>query len=159
MPFSMSARVRSPGVVVLSSSLLAAIALSIALWLTRAPSVDAWHTAADLTVTPERAAESFVEAFRRGAYARAASFATGALARSLRTRPPERAATTESDRRRFVLQESHWLRQGRLRLVGVLVNDGEDESAGQTVALTLMRREQRYFVEDVQWNDPPGEDL
>ena len=76
------------------------------------------------------------------------------MARELRGRAKTREpASAPPDARRFILQESHWLRGERLRLVGVLLNDGEAEADGQTIALTLSRHEDRYLVEDVEWHE------
>jgi hypothetical protein len=145
---------RSPHWTVLLSSVLAGLALAASLWITRGQSAAAWREEATLTLTPERAAESFIDASRRQAYERAAHFATGPLARELRGRAKSgEPASVAPDARRFILQESHWLRAERLRLIGVLVNDGEDETSGQTIAVTLVRHDDRYLVEDVDWQD------
>ena len=157
----MNERLASPSSIIAASCALASIAVIVALRLSVPRAGDDWQVAAALTVTPERAAEAFVDAYRRGAYARAASFATGELARAVKQRARSQVAKlsppSSPDTRRFVLQESQWLRHERLRLIGVLVNANEDESAGQTVALTMMKRDQRYYVEDVEWDDGPGE--
>jgi hypothetical protein len=149
----------SPSLIIVASCALATVGLMIALRLTVPHAGDDWQVAAALTVTPERAAEGFVDAYRRGAYARAASFATGQLARAVKQRARSQVAKlsppSQPDSRRFVLQESQWLRHERLRLIGVLVNANEDESAGKTVALTMMKRDQRYYVEDVDWDERP----
>lgn len=145
---------RFPSLTVLASTLLAGLVLAASLWLTRGQSASAWREEAALTLTPERAAEGFIDASRRRAYERAAHFASGALARELRQRAKAaQPADDPPDARRFILQESHWLRGERLRLVGVLVNEGEDETAGQNVALTLSRYGDRYLVEDVEWKE------
>ena len=157
----MNERLTAPSSIIAASCALASIALLVALRWSVPRAGDDWQIAASLSVTPERAAEGFVDACRRGAYARAASFATGELARAVKERARSQLAKlappNPPDARRFVLQESQWLRNERLRLIGVLVNANEDESAGQTVALTMMKREQRYYVEDVDWDEGPAE--
>jgi hypothetical protein len=39
----------------------------------------------------------------------------------------------------------------RLRLVGVLLRDGQPESAGKNVALILQKHAGRYLVEEIDW--------
>lgn len=139
--------------VVLASAVLAALTLSAALWLTR-PSGEAL-TASErlLGSTPERAAESFIEAYQSGAFDRAAHFATGELAQTLAARPKSLAERpeTEPERESFVVHESYRLESQRLRLSGVLVREGQAESDGKAVSLTLQKHDDRYLVEEITW--------
>lgn len=135
---------------VLASTVLAALTLTAALWLTR-PSAEALSASERLTgSSPERAAESFIEAYQSGAFARAAHFATGQLAKVLAVRPAslaDRAQAHES----FVVHESHRLEAQRLRLSGVLVREGQAETEGKAVSLTLQKHNGRYLVEEITW--------
>ena len=136
---------------VLVSTVLAAGALSTALWLTR-PRADALTPAERLSgSSPERAAESFIEAYQSGAFARAAHFATGPLAKTLAVRPKSLAERTETEHESFVVQESHRLERERLRLSGVLVREGQAEADGRAVSLTLQKHDDRYLVEEITW--------
>jgi hypothetical protein len=138
--------------VVLASALLAALTLAAALHATRAPDEPVNQAGDRLTGTPERAAESFIEAYRSGAFQRAAYFASGALADDLRARAQrEPAAATPAARDAFVVHESHRMAQQRLRLLGVLVHDGQAEDAGTPVSLTLHKQNGRYLVEEIAW--------
>jgi hypothetical protein len=135
---------------VLCSALLATVTLSVALWLTRPSDEAASSGERSAGSTPERAAESFIEAYRSGAFERAAHFATGQLAQTLIGRaegPAQRAMEHES----FVVQESHRLEQHGLRLSGVLVREGQAEAEGKAVSLTLQRQDGRYLVEEITW--------
>jgi hypothetical protein len=135
---------------VLASALLAAATLTLALWLTRPSDQSAAFASERLSGTPERAAESFIDAYQSGAWDRAAHFATGELADKLQQRPPaERAAS--ADHEAFVVQESHRMQGQRLRLVGVVVREGEAESAGKNVSLVLQKHAGRYLVEEIAW--------
>jgi hypothetical protein len=136
---------------VLASAVLAALTLSAALWLTR-PSSEAL-TASErlLGSTPERAAESFIEAYQSRAFDRAAHFATGELARTLAARPKSLAERVATERESFVVQESYRLESQRLRLSGVLVREGQTESEGKAVSLTLQKHDDRYLVEEITW--------
>lgn len=136
----------------LLSSAAAALALGAALWLTR-PSEDAgwqtWQQSARLTSTPERVAESFVEALRAQSFQRAARYATGALAAGLQQRR-DGLPREVRDGRRFLLQESHWLPHGRLRLVGALLRSDEEEAGAPTLELTLTQQGARWWVDDIE---------
>lgn len=136
---------------VLASAVLAALTLSAALWVTR-PSGAALTASERLTgSTPERAAESFIEAYQSGAFERASHFATGELARTLAARPKSFAERVETEREAFVVQESYRLEAQRLRLSGVLVREGQAESDGKAVSLTLQKHNDRYLVEEITW--------
>jgi hypothetical protein len=132
--------------------MLAAVALTFALWLTRPTEQSATFASERLGGTPERAAESFIDAYRGHAFARAAHFATGKLAQTLQAeaqnKQPARAA---GEHEAFVVHESHRMEGQRLRLVGVLVRDGEAESSGKSVSLTLHKAAGRYLVEEIEW--------
>ena len=142
----------------LLSSLAAAACLALTLIVTRP---GAGPTAAEervLRITPERAAEGFIDAYQAGAFERAAGFATGTLARALHTRA-KRSAAQGSNERVWVLQESHVLRQDKLRFLGVLVRPDEDENVGWPVALTVVKRNDSFWVEDLHWpKGPPREE-
>jgi hypothetical protein len=139
---------------VLLSTLLAAAALLVALQLTRPLDADA-YAGERLAGTPERAAESFIEAYRSGAYERAAHFATGALAEQLRAQArtqPQPDARLARARETLIVHESHRMEQQRLRLVGVVLRDGQhDERQGTSVSLTLHKPSGRYLVEEISW--------
>jgi hypothetical protein len=148
----------SPVGVWLLSSLAAAAGLSLALTLTRPRAGDSSALERTLRITPERAAESFIDAYQTGAFARAANFATGTLSRSLRSRARQPAAVS-GQTRLWVLQESHVLRQDKLRFLGVLIRPDEDESLGWPIALTVVKRDGSYWVEDLHWpKGPPREE-
>jgi hypothetical protein len=136
---------------VLCSAVLATVALTVALWLTRTS--DEARTASERAAgnTPERAAESFIEAYQSGAFARAAHFAAEPLAHTLAARPASSAERAGAEPELFVVQESHRLEQQRLRLSGVLVHEGQPEAQGKAVSLTLQRQDGRYLVEEITW--------
>jgi hypothetical protein len=135
---------------VFGSALLAFATLALSLWLTRPSEQSAAFASEHLGGTPERAAESFIEAYRSGAWERAAHFATDELAAKLRQRPhAEHVVTT--DHEAFVVQESHRMQGQRLRLVGVMLREGEDESAAKNVSLVLQKHAGRYVVEEIDW--------
>jgi len=147
---------RSPWAIVLASMLGAGLALATALWLTRDAPPDVWYGSEHLALTPERAAESFIEAYRSGAFQRAARLSTGTLSRSLMERATRRAEPrADIAQHAFVVQESHRLDNQSLRLVGVLVPTAAEaeaeESVGKPVSLTLVRHGSRYVVREVQW--------
>jgi hypothetical protein len=130
------------------SAALATLALATALWLTR-PANDLAMGSERLTgSTPERAAESFIEAYRSGEFERAAHFATAELARTL-VQPPKQSRSAEHES--FIVQESHRLDGQRLRLSGLLLREGQAESEGRSVALTLHKQDERYLVEEITW--------
>ena len=133
----------------LVSGAAAALALCAALWLTRPGEDAAWQESVRLACTPERVAESFVDAYRVRAFGRAARLATGPLAAALQRRKDGLTREPE-DGRRFVLQESHWLPDGRLRLVGALLRNDEEEAAAPTLDVSLTRRGTRWLVDDVE---------
>jgi hypothetical protein len=135
----------------MASAIAAAVALAVALWLTRDASAELGHDLKHLTVTPERAAESFILAYRSGAFDRAAELATGELARGLRARYRQGEARVPNSHQTFVVQESHRLSDERLRLLGTLVDDGADERTGTPVSIGLRRLKTRYLVEEIQW--------
>jgi hypothetical protein len=144
----------SPNRSVIVSSLCATVLLAAGLWLTRARPGDALDLLPALTVTPERAAEGFIAAYRAQAFERAASFATGPLAAALKAKTV-RTAADSGDARVFVLQESHVLKHDKLRLLGVLVLPSQDESVGQPVSVTVIRNASRYWVTDFSFPDAP----
>ena len=137
---------------VFGSAVLATLALGAALWLTRPPAdaamVNGRGSVRLIGNTPERAAESFIEAYRSGALERASHFATAELARTLADLPAGRPAPEHES---FVVQESHRLGAERLRLLGLLVHDGQAESDGTSVSLTLHKQNGRYLVEEITW--------
>ena len=143
---------RFPLKVLLLSSAAAALALGAALWLTRPTPQSAWEESTRLASTPERVAESFVRAYRARAYERAASLATGALAANLRGRRGARndAQRAPDDGRRFLLQESHFLPHDRLRLVGALLRNDEEEAAAPTLHVMLTRKGTRWLVDELE---------
>jgi hypothetical protein len=143
---------RFPLLPLLVSSAAAALALAVALWLTRADEDAGWQTwqqSVRLTSTPERVAESFVDALRAQGFQRAARFATGPLAAGLQQRR-DGLPREPRDGRRFLLQESHWLPQGRLRLVGALLRSDEQEAGAPTLELTLTQQGGRWLVDDIE---------
>lgn len=144
----MSSSASRPLWIVLSSALLAGATLTGALWLTRPSEQSSLLASERVSGTPERAAETFIEAYQSGALDRAAHFATGKLAQELKgqTRP---AAANEHPT--FVVQESHRMSGQRLRLLGVLLREGEAESAGKSVSLVLQKQAGRYLVEEIDW--------
>jgi hypothetical protein len=126
--------------------------LAIALWLTRPTELTAAFASERMSGTPERAAESFIDAYRSGALDRAAHFATGKLAQTLQAqakRPQPAPAANEHEA--FIVQESHRLEGQRLRLVGVLVHEGEAESAGKSVSVIVHKHTGHYLVEEIEW--------
>ena len=135
---------------VFSSALLAFAALALALWLTRPSEQSAAFASERSSGTPERAAESFIEAYSSGAWDRAAHFATGELADKLRQRP-QTAHAAATDHQAFVVHESHRMQGQRLRLVGVMLREGEAESTGKNVSLVLQKQAGRYVVEEIDW--------
>jgi hypothetical protein len=142
----------------LLSSLAAAAVLSLTLTVTRPRPGDNSALERTLRITPERAAESFIDAYQTGAFERAANFATGTLARGLRSRA-KRAAAVGGQTRLWVLQESHVLREDKLRFLGVLIRPDEDESLGWPIALTVVKRDGGFWVEDLHWpKGPPREE-
>jgi hypothetical protein len=142
----------------LLSSLAATASLALALTVTQPRPGDRSAVERTLRITPERAAESFIDAYQAGAFERAANFATGTLARSLRTRA-KHAAAVGGQTRLWVLQESHVLREDKLRFLGVLIHPAEDESLGWPIALTVIKRDGSFWVEDLHWpKGPPREE-
>lgn len=143
---------KKPFALVLASSVAAAIALVIALRLTRPAVSNAAFTREHLTDTPERAAESFIDAYRDGDFERAAHFATAPLQRKLRGEHPlPRADEDPEQHESFVVQESHRKDERTLRLQGVVLREGEDESEGRSLSLTLHKQDGRYLVEEFSW--------
>jgi hypothetical protein len=144
---------------VLLSSAAAVAALGLTLWLTRPGTRDGFAPELAVRITPERAAEDFIEAYLLEDFARAASFATDTFARVVRARSKQRGGAAQSGgARTWLLQESHVLRADKLRFVGVLVQPGQDESAGWPVTLTLIRRDTRFWVDELHWpKGPPSE--
>jgi hypothetical protein len=143
---------RYPWVPLLISSGAAALALCAALWLTRPTPESAWEDSTRLASTPERVAEGFVQAYRARDYARAASLAAGPLAANLRQRKRSRddARRPPDDGRKFLLQESHWLPKDRLRLVGALLQNDEEEAAAPTLNVILTRKGTRWLVDEIE---------
>jgi hypothetical protein len=142
----------------LLSSLAASVCLALTLIATRPGAGPSAAEERALRITPERAAESFIDAYQAGAFERAAGFATGTLASALRTRA-KRTAAQGGNTRIWVLQESHLLRQDKLRFLGVLMRPEEDESVGWPVALTVVKRDDGFWVEDLHWpKGPPREE-
>jgi hypothetical protein len=147
-------RTLPPAIWVLLSSLAAAGTLAVALFAAGRPSAAALENEHALNVTPERAADSFIEAYQAQSFDRAADFATGTLQRALRAKAKHPSTHRESARV-WVLEESHLLRQDKLRFLGVLVQPDEDESAGCPLALTVVKRDAGYYVEDLHWPKGP----
>jgi len=141
--------VRFPLWPLLASSSAAALALGAALWLTARGPDDEWQESARLSPTPERVAESFVDAYRARSYRRAASLSSGRLADGLRRRQ-DAVQREPADGRKFLLQESHWLPDGRLRLVGALLRNDEDEANAPTLQVSLTRKDSRWLVDDIE---------
>jgi hypothetical protein len=137
---------------VLGSALLAALALVVALRLTQPAMSNAAFGREHLTDTPERAADSFIDAYRAGDNERAAHFATPALAKKLLAEQPLPRADEEPEQHQaFVVQESHRKDDQSLRLQGVLLREGEDENEGRSVSLVLQKLDGRYLVEELTW--------
>ena len=137
---------------VLGSALLAALALTVALRITQPAQSNAAFTREHLTDTPERAADSFVDAYRAGDYERAAHFATPAFAAKLQAQKPVPRADEDPDQHEtFVVQESHRNTDQSLRLQGVMLREGEEESEGRSVSLKLLKLDGRYLVEELTW--------
>lgn len=147
----MSSSASRPLWIVLGSALLAGATLASALWLTRPSEQSSVFASERVSGTPERAAESFIEAYQAGALDRAAHFATGKLAQELQAQKRPAPALTATEHPAFVVQESHRMPEHRLRLVGVLLREGEAESAGKSVSLTLQKHAGRYLVEEIAW--------
>jgi hypothetical protein len=146
--------VRQPLFAVAVSTLAAGLVLASALRVSRPSAGDEPHSQL-LQNTPEHAAETFVAAFRAGDYTRAARFASGSFARALRARAKREPPEPSDDSRHLILQESYILPGERLRLSGVLVQTGEDESSGWPISLTLIRADARYWVDDLSWPKGP----
>ena len=151
----MRPRLFSPARIVLLSALSASLALSAALALSR----DGAFARDPAPLRPERAAEEFMSAFRARDYARAASWATGHLLREMQKRAKSQKSSDgkdgSDDGRSWLLQESHLLREDKLRFHGVLVRPDQDESSGWPVEVTVVRRDARYLVEDLHWPKGP----
>lgn len=147
---------RGPWALILTSAAGAGLALAAALWSTRAAPPDVWYGSEHLALTPERAAETFLEAYQSGALDRAAQVSAKPLSRKLLARAARGSSATKTgsapaEHRSFVVQESHRLDDLRLRLLGVLVREGEPDSAGTPVSLTLIRDKSRYVVQEFEW--------
>ena len=143
-----------PGV----SSLAAAATLSYALFATR---LDAGYEPP--AMTPERAAQDFVLAYRSRDYAAAAKLATGDLRRSLefRTRSARlRGARepSETAARWFVIDESFVLAKDKLRFTGVLAEADTPDARGWPVSITVIRDDEHYLVEALYWPKGPPPD-
>ena len=149
------AAARNPLLPVAISSVAAGAALALALSLTRAGEHDALGTDSAAHATPERVAESFIHAYLAEDYARAVTFATPAFAHDVRARHKHERQTQAIADRSWVLQESHVLRADKLRFLGVLVTDDQDESTGWPVTLTLLRRDGHYRVDELHWPKGP----
>ena len=145
----------TPSALVLLSSVGAAATLGAALWLTRPSALDPALLEAPAHATPERSAESFIDAYLAEDYARAARFATPAFAKTVKQRPKHRSAQYAVANRRWLLQESHVIRADKLRFVGVLVTPDQDESTGWPVTLTLLRRDGTFRVDELHWPKGP----
>lgn len=151
----------SPAVYVLLSSAAAGAALALTLWSTQPGAFDDHVPERAFRLTPERAAENFIEAYLAEDFVQAATFAAEPFARAVRSRP-KRASQQQraANNLRWLLQESHVLRADKLRFVGVLVGPGEDESSGWPVTLTLVRNAgARYRVESLHWPKGPPPEL
>ena len=143
-----------PARVVLLSALAASLALAGALALSR----EGAFARAPAPLRPERAAEEFMIAYRARDYARAARWTTGQLMREMRKRAKNQKSadrTLSSDGRSWLLQESHLLRDEKLRFLGVLVRPDQEESSGWPVEVTVVRRDASYLVEDLHWPKGP----
>jgi hypothetical protein len=138
------------------SSLAAVATLSYALVATRLEG----GREDDASMTPERAAQEFVAAYRSRDYAAAAKRATGDLRRSLELRV--RSARLQGARelplpstRAFVIDESFLVTKTKLRFSGVLAKEDTPDARGWPVSITVVREGDRYLAEALQW--PKGQ--
>lgn len=143
-----------PGV----SSLAAAATLSYALFATRLE-----NEPEDVAITPERAAQEFVGAYRSRDYAGAAKLATGELRRSLELR--RRSARLQGARdipvpssRVFVIDESFLLAKTKLMFNGVLAEADTPDARGWPVSITVVLDGDRYLAEALHWPEGPPPD-
>jgi hypothetical protein len=145
----------SPTVYLLASSVAAGAALALTLFWTQPELVDGRTPESSLLLTPERAAEGFIEAYLSEDFARAAGFAAEPFAQTVRARPRHDATGVSTEKLSWLLQETHILRSDRLRFIGVLVQPGQDEASGWPVTLTLERHATRFQVEALHWPKGP----
>ncbi len=140
---------------------LAACALSAALLGTRAPSEAALRERS-LTQSPERVAEAFILAFDAHDFERAAGLATEPLQGRMRARAHKHAQEARphpNDDTTFLIEESYFLSEGRLRLVGTLTRQRPTPTQGSTVAILVGRRGNRFLVENLSWPRGPIPEL
>ena len=152
---NLPAAVRGLNGIVLVSTLAAAASLMLALAVTRPGAQDRFEGSHPQHATAEQVAERFVDAFLAEDYARAAGLATPAFARTVRERIGHRRTPPATAGCSWLLQESHMLRANKLRLVGVLLEAGQDESTGWPLAVTVVERRGRYLVDEVHWSKGP----
>ncbi len=174
-PSAASVRWPLPFTLALGSSVAAIIATVVVLHEVPSDDGSSEHERT-LTLTPERAAESFVAAYTAAAYERASHFATGTLARKLRAQArQERLAGTAkaTPMRSLLIEESFFLTQGRLRLTGLATpgdanlaahayagaeRGAEAQAAARDdwpVSLILSRDGDRFLVDELTW--PKGQ--
>lgn len=141
------------------SGLAAAAALSCALLATRLET----SREEEGGVTPERAAQAFVAAYRSRDYAAAAKCATGDLRRSLELRV--RSARLQGapalpipSTRAFVIDESFLLAKTKLRFSGVLAEEDTPDARGWPVSVTVVLEGDRYLAEALHWPKGPPPD-
>jgi hypothetical protein len=140
------------------SGLAAAATLSYALFATR---LDAEYEPP--AVTPERAAQDFMHAYRSRDYAGAARLATGQLQRSLesrtrsaRLRPTKEPA--EITARWFVIDESFVVAKQKLRFNGVLADEDTPDARGWPASITVVQDGDHYLAEALHWPKGPPPD-
>jgi hypothetical protein len=148
-------RVMSPAGYLIASSATAGAALLLMLFWTRPGMLDSQTPESALQLTPERAAEGFIDAYLSEDYARAAGFALEPFASAVRARPRHDGRVASANTLSWLLQETHMLRGDRLRFVGVLLRPGQDEGSGWPVTLTLERDATRFRVEALHWPKGP----
>jgi hypothetical protein len=141
----------------LVSSAAACAALGVALASTAAPSEAALRERS-LTQSPERVAEAFIVAYDARDYARAAAVASEPLQVRLRARArrtPGAQTPANAQESSFVIEESYFLSEGRLRLLGELTRAGAQQTTGWPVAILVGRHGDRFLVENVTWPKGP----
>jgi hypothetical protein len=146
----------TPGRLALGSGLAAACALGAALWGTAAPSEAALRERS-LTQSPERVAEAFIVAYDAHDYEQAASLAVEPLQSRVRARARRNArdAHDASHESTFLIEESYFLSEGRLRLLGSLTRASSGHDAGWPVAILVGRHGDRFLVENLSWPKGP----
>lgn len=140
------------------SGLAAAATLSYALFATR---LDTEYEPP--AVSPERAAQDFVRAYRSRDYAAAARLATGQLRRSLEFR--SRSARLQAAREPaatsahcFVIDESFVVAKDKLRFAGVLAEEDTPDARGWPVSITVVRDGDHFLADALYWPKGPPPD-